>query len=122
MPQVESSRSDYTGFMVNRIALATMLLALAAPSWASGEALQDARTMANGGVGAYDGGCTGGSCGARSIVTASDGALKTGGLVTTEDRGPRPAMRAEVPAPGLGEDKEGSKDKPGFFKRLFSGK
>ncbi len=130
MPQVGPSRSDYTGFMVNRIGLAAVLLALAAPTWAN-NALQDARGVAGGRLSSYDGGCSGGSCGAA--VTACEGeacrinatsanALKTGGLTVVKDNGPRPAMAAEVPAPTLGLDKEGSKDKPGFFSKLMSGK
>lgn len=115
--------------MVNRIGLAALLLALAAPSWAN-NALRDARGAA-GNLGVYDGGCTGGSCGttvtacegaACRIDATADKALKTGGLVVAADRGARPALIAEVPAPALGEDKEGAKDKPGFFKSLMSGK
>jgi hypothetical protein len=119
--------------MVNRTALTALLLALAAaPSWAaSNAALREAQTLNAGGPAAYDGGCTGGSCGAQetvcegegcSIRRASAGALATGGLEVRADRAPRAAMIAEVPNPPLGVDKEGSKDKPGFFKRLFSGK
>ena len=130
MPQGAASRSDYTGFMVNRIGLAALLLALAAPSWAA-TALQDARAVAAGGLGTYDGGCAGGSCGAAvsacqdeacRINEVSRNALKTGGLTVAEASGARPSFTAEVPAPKLGEDKEGSKDKPGFFSGLFSGK
>ncbi|MBI2385386.1 MAG: hypothetical protein HYV14_05155 [Elusimicrobia bacterium] len=116
--------------MVNRIGLAALLLALAAPVRAN-NALSDARGVAGGRLSSYDGGCTGGSCGAA--VTACEGeacridavsqnALKTGGLTVAKDNGSRPAMTAEVPAPALGEDKEGSKDKPGFFSKLLSGK
>ena len=84
----------------------------------------------NSGLGAYDGGCTGGSCGAEEPVCTgetcrinrtSNYALKTGGLAVADSK-PRVSMRAEVPAPALGADKEGSKDKPGFFSKLFSGK
>jgi hypothetical protein len=116
--------------MVNRIGLAAVLLALAAPSWAN-NALQDARGVAGGGLSAYDGGCTGGSCGAAvpacegeacRIDATAQNALKTGGLTMTAARDARPSLTAEVPAPKLGEDKEGSKDKPGFFSRLMSGK
>lgn len=116
--------------MVNRIGLAAVLLALAAPSWAN-KALQDARAVAGGGIASYDGGCSGGSCGAQvsacegeacRIDAVSRNALKTGGLSVTADRGVRPSMKAEVPAPALGEDKEGAKDKPGFFSKLLSGK
>jgi len=130
MPQVGPSRSDYTGFMVNRIGLAALLLALAAPTWAN-NALQDARAVAGGGLSSYDGGCSGGSCGAAvpactgdacRIEATSRNALKTGGLTVVAEREPRPALTAEVPAPALGQDKEGSKDKPGFFSRLMSGK
>lgn len=83
------------------------------------------------GLGAFDGGCTGGSCGVEEqtvctgdsckIERAKTGALTTGGLVVTKTKA-RTAMTAEVPAPKLGADKEGSKDKPGFFSNLFSGK
>lgn len=129
MHQVEPSRSDYTGFMVNRIGLTALLLALAAPSWAN-NALHEARGAA-GSLGVYDGGCSVGSCGAAvtpcvgdacRIDATADKALRKGGLVVAEDRGIRPAMTAEVPAPALGDDKEGAKDKPGFFKKLMSGK
>lgn len=119
--------------MVNRIGLAALLLSLAAPSWAAGDAaLQDARRLAGGGaLGTYDGGCTGGSCGAQPtacagescrIDQASEGALQKGGLVVLKDREPRPALAAVVPNPALGDDKEGTKDKPGFFSKLLSGK
>ncbi|MDD5305298.1 MAG: hypothetical protein PHS14_19550 [Elusimicrobia bacterium] len=119
--------------MVNRTALAALLLALSSPSWAAGDAaLQQARGLAGGNaLATYDGGCTGGSCGAPAPVCegescrinrASAGALQTGGLVVAKDNGPRAAMSAEVPAPALGEDKDGAKDKPGFFSKLFSGK
>ncbi|MCR4296075.1 MAG: hypothetical protein NUW21_11110 [Elusimicrobia bacterium] len=115
--------------MVNRIGLTALLLALAAPSWAN-TALQDARGAARN-LGAYDGGCAGGSCGAQvtpcegeacRINATSQNALTTGGLVVVPEKDARPAMTAEVPAPELGEDKEGAKDKPGFFKNLMSGK
>ena len=66
MPQAESSGSDYTGFMANRTTLSALLLLLAAPLWANGQALQDAKTLAGGKSGAYDGGCTAGSCGTSS--------------------------------------------------------
>lgn len=133
MPQVGLSRSDYTGFMVNRTAFAALLLALAAPAWANNAALQDARTLAGGNaLATYDGGCSGGSCGAQAPVCegascrinrASAGALQNGGLVVAaQGNGPRAAMSAEVPAPNLGEDEKGSKDKPGFFRKIFSGK
>jgi hypothetical protein len=124
MPQAGSIRSDYTGFMLNRTALAALLLALAAPSWANTAALQEARTLNNGGAAAYDGGCTGGSCGAEesAIDGASRGALQTGGLTVVKGREPRPAMIAEVPNPDFVKDEKDAKDKPGFFKRLFSGK
>ncbi|MDP3542676.1 MAG: hypothetical protein Q8T11_09455 [Elusimicrobiota bacterium] len=115
--------------MVNRIGLTALLLALAAPSWAN-TALQDARGAARN-LGAYDGGCVTGSCGAEAtacvgescrINAASQGALKTGGLVVAPDGGPRSTMIAEVPAPDLKDDAPGAKDKPGFFKNLMSGK
>jgi hypothetical protein len=124
MPQAGSIRSDYTGFMVNRTALAALLLALAAPSWANTAALQEARVLNNGGAAAYDGGCTGGSCGAEesAIDGSARGALKTGGLTVVKGIEPRPAMIAEVPNPEFTKDKDGAKDKPGFFKRLLSGK
>lgn len=127
MPQVIPSPSDYTGFMVNRTALvAALLLALAAPSWAN-DALQDARGAANPNA-SWDGGCTGGSCGSQvspadgRINDAVAGALNTNSLAVAPDRGPRPAMSAQVPTPKLGDDAEGAKDKPGFFSKLFSGK
>jgi hypothetical protein len=116
--------------MVNRIGLAAVLLALAAPTWAN-NALHDARAVAGGGLSSYDGGCSGGSCGAAvpacsgdacRIEATSRNALKTGGLTVVKDNGSRPALAAEVPAPTLGQDKEGSKDKPGFFSKLMSGK
>jgi hypothetical protein len=117
--------------MTNRTALAALLLALASPSWAAGNAaLQQARTLAGGNAGAYDNGCTAGSCGAQAPVCqdetcrinrAAEGALQTGGLIVAKDNGMRATVSAEVPAPPLGEDKEGSKDKPGFFSKLFSG-
>lgn len=126
MPQVKLSRSDYTGFMVNRTALAALILVLTSPSWAAGEAaLQQAKALNNGGSTNWDGaitqprGCEGENC---KINRAVEGALTTGGLTVTEARGARPIMSAEVPAPTLGEDKPGSKDKPGFFSNLFSGK
>ena len=124
MPQAGPIRTDYTGFMVNRTALTALLLALAAPSWASNGALQEARTLNNTGPASYDGGCTGGSCGAEesAIRTSSSGALKTGGLTVVKDRQARPTMFAGVPDPKLADDKPGAKDKPGFFKKLFSGK
>lgn len=116
--------------MVNRIGLAAVLLALSGPSWAAGTALQDAKVMAGGQVGSYDGGCTGGSCGtaetpcvgeACRIKAASDGALEKGGLVVVQSE-TRPIMSATVPAPSLGADEPGGKDKPGFFSKLLSGK
>ena len=112
--------------MVNRTALTALLLALAAPSWANTAALQDAQRMTGGNnLRSYDGGCTGGSCGAQESVRiqlASDGALKTGGLTVTEARPSRQSMIAMVPAPSLNADKKDAKDKPGFFSNLFSGK
>ncbi len=118
--------------MVNRTALAVLLLAFAAPSRATDTALRQANGIANGGsLGAYDGGCTGGSCGVQPALCSGEGcridrasgeALQTGGLVVTDGRGARPNMVAEVPAPSLTADKPGDKDKPGFFKKLFSGK
>jgi hypothetical protein len=116
--------------MMNRTALAALLLALAGPSWANNAALREAQVLSNGGAASYDGGCTGGSCGAEPVCEgegcrirrASAGALATGGLTVRQERLPRSAMAAEVPNPGFDEDKSGAKDKPGFFKRLFSGK
>lgn len=116
--------------MPNRIALAALLLALAAPSWAN-TALHEAKQLAGGKIGTYDGGCTGGSCGAVQppcqgeacrIKAASDGALTRGIYVVNKDKGARTAMTASVPTPTLGKDAEGSKDKPGFFSKLMSGK
>jgi len=104
--------------MLNRIASAALLLALAAPSWAN-TALQDAKNLAGGNIGTYDGSR---SDPAARIQTASSGALSRGGLVVNKGSELRPAMTASVPAPELGADKEGSKDKPGFFSNLFSGK
>ncbi len=115
--------------MVNRIGLAAVLLALAAPSWAQNAALDQARGAGRN-LGTYDNGCTGGSCGvveppcegaACRINSASAGALKTGGLVVAKDA-PRPSMKAVVPAPEMTPDEKGAKDKPGFFKKIFSGK
>lgn len=109
--------------MVNRIALAALLLALAAPSRAN-NALSDANNIAGGRAG-FDGtravpaACEGAAC---RINAASDGALTKGGLAVANTSVPRPTMTASVPTPALGEDKEGSKDKPGFFKKLLSGK
>jgi len=110
--------------MVNRTALGALLLALASPAWANNKALQDARTLNNGGSASYDGGCTGGSCGAEeSLIQASSaGALKTGGLTVVNGRQPRPSAIAQVPNPALSGDEKGSKDKPGFFSKLFKGK
>lgn len=125
MPQAGPSRSDYTGFMVNRTALAALLLALSSPCWAGNTAIQDARALAGGhSLGVYDGGCSAGSCGdpADAINQASASALRTGGLAAVKGSEPAPTLVAEVPAPELGADKAGSKDKPGFFKKLFSGK
>lgn len=119
MPQVEPSRSDYTGFMVNRTALAALLLALAAPSWAN-DAMQEARQAADAPGEAWDGGRPRGDAPDR-ITDAVGGALSTNHLATAPDR-PRAAMSAQVPAPPLGVDEPGSKDKPGFFKKLLSGK
>ena len=125
--------SDYTGFMIYKTAAAALLLALSAPSYAENRPLGEARTMAGGksALSGYDGGCSGGSCGAEDLSVCADetcrinrsagSALKTGGLPVAEVK-PRPVMRAEVPAPKLGADKEGAKDKPGFFSNLFSGK
>jgi len=111
--------------MVNRTALAALLLALSGPSWAAGEALKDARALAGGNASIYDKGCSGGSCGAQAYVCtdeaceieeASKGALQQGGLVVAPSQ-PRQAMVAEVPAPSLNPDKPGAKDRPGFFKK-----
>jgi len=116
--------------MVNRIGLAAVLLALSGPTWAAGTALQDAKVMASGQVGSYDGGCTGGSCGAVEtpcegeacrIKAASNGALQTGGLMVVKSE-TRPIMSANVPTPALGADEKDGKDKPGFFSKLTSGK
>lgn len=107
--------------MVNRTALALLLLAAAAPSW--GDAIGDAQRLSGGGARTFDGGVErAGDVGDPRIRRASDAALETGGLVVNKDAGLRPAMKAEVPAPSLGEDREGAKDKPGFFSKLFSGK
>lgn len=113
--------------MVNRTALVILLLAAAAPSW--GDALAEARRLQAGPeMRAFDGGvqradlvtpCADEEC---RIRRASQGALTTGGLTVVKDSGPRAAVAAEVPAPALGADKEGSKDKPGFFSKLLSGK
>lgn len=116
--------------MVNRIGLAALLLALAAPSWAAGQALQDARRLTNANaLATYDGGCAGGSCGAQEPVCedeacrvhrAAEGAPAKGVIVVAEDRGARPVLGAEVPNPALSADKTVSQDKPGFLRRLFS--
>jgi hypothetical protein len=112
--------------MVNRTALAALLLALASPSWSAGDAaLQQANGLTAGGAANWDGartstpGCEGEAC---RINRASDGALQTGSLPVAKDNGPRISVSAEVPAPTLSKDAEGSKDKPGFFSKLFSGK
>lgn len=125
--------SDYTGFVIYKTAAAALLLALATPSHAENRALNDARGMAGGAttLGAFDGGCSGGSCGVEEQAVCTDetcrinraagGAQKTGGLPVAEVK-PRAAMTAEVPAPKLNADKKDAKDKPGFFSNLFSGK
>ena len=119
--------------MVYRTATALLLLILAVPSRAENKALNDVRLLSGGrtGLGAFDGGCSGGSCGQEDetvctgetcrINRAAVGAKKTGGLLMAEVK-PRPVMTAKVPAPALGADKEGAKEKPGFFSNLFSGK
>lgn len=126
MPQVRLSRSDYTGFMVNRTTLAALLLALTSPSWAAPDtALQQANGLTTGGAANWDGSrtqvraCEGEAC---KINHASDGALQTESLPVAKHSGPRMGMSADVPSPALGKDAEGSKDKPGFFSKLFSGK
>lgn len=107
--------------MMNRTALVLLLLAAAAPSW--GDAIGDAQRVSNGGVRMFDGSVERtGDVGDPRIRRASDGALETGGLTVNKDVRMFPAMKAEVPAPSLGQDKEGAKDKPGFFSKLFSGK
>ncbi len=109
-----------------------MLLAVSAPSWANpNPALNQAKVLAGGRIGSYDGGCTGGSCGvietpcegeACRIKAASAGALQRGGLAVNKGGEARPVMTANVPAPSLGADDKDAKDKPGFFSRLTSGK
>ncbi|PIR19065.1 MAG: hypothetical protein COV48_04040 [Elusimicrobia bacterium CG11_big_fil_rev_8_21_14_0_20_64_6] len=111
--------------MVNRTALAALLLALTSPSWAGNVAIQDARAIAGGhSLGVYDGGCSAGSCGdpTNAINQTSANALRTGGLAVAKASSPLPSLVAEVPAPELSADEKGAKDKPGFFKKLFSGK
>ena len=87
--------------------------------------MQQAKALNGGGAANWDGasnqprGCEGEAC---RINRASDGALSTGGLIVADARNARPTMSAEVPAPTLGDDKPGSKDKPGFFSKLLSGK
>ncbi|MBI4061693.1 MAG: hypothetical protein HY403_09710 [Elusimicrobia bacterium] len=105
---------------MNRTALAALLLALAAPSRGDDAALRTANILAHGGspLAAYDGGADAGAAG--RIQRAADGALQTGGLVVAAPSA-SPAASAEVPAPALNADREGSKDKPGFFSKLFSG-
>ena len=119
--------------MIYKTAAAALLLALATPSHAENWALNDARSMAGGqtALGTFDGGCSGGSCGVKEQTVCTDetcrinkaagGAQRKGGLPMAEVK-PRAAMIAEVPAPKLGADKEGSKDKPGFLSNLLSGK
>ena len=86
--------------------------------------MQQAKVL-NGGAANWDGasaqprGCEGEAC---KINRASDEALTKGGLVVADSRAARPIMSADVPAPSLGKDEPGSKDKPGFFSKLFSGK
>lgn len=108
--------------MVNRIGLTAILLGLSSITWGQ-TALQDARTAA-GNPGVFDGGCTAGSCGAQigNIDNAAAGAMKKGGLTVAPDQTPREPIVAEVPAPALNPDKEGAKNKPGFFSKLVSGK
>lgn len=110
--------------MVHRTALVLLLLAAAAPSW--GDALADARRLSGGNASrGFDGGVerTGTVAGDPRIQRAADGALTTGGLTVNKDSGPRPAVAANVPAPGLNDDDKGAKDKkPGFFSKLSSGK
>lgn len=100
-------------------------MALAAPAFAGGEALGDARTVAGGNFGAYDNGCTGGSCGGSADIDGSaDGALRRGGLVTAGTKARTP-MVAVVPAPKLAADKDGDikkKGGPGFFGKIFGSK
>ncbi|UPT73768.1 MAG: hypothetical protein M0D55_18265 [Elusimicrobiota bacterium] len=109
--------------MVNRTALALLLLTAAAPSW--GDAIADAQRLSGGSnVRAFDGGTvrTGDATGDERILRASDGALTTGGLFVATDKGSRAPVVAEVPAPSLTKDEKGAKDKPGFFSKLMSGK
>lgn len=117
--------------MVHRLGLAALFLALAAPSWAAGEAYRDARAVAGGQLGVYDGGCTGGSCGvpvsacrdeACRINRTAAGAMRTDGLVTAKSGDPVPTLVAEVPAPDLNPDGPNAKDKPGFFSNVWKSK
>ena len=117
--------------MVHRLGLAALLLALTVPSWAAGEAYRDARAVAGGQLGVYDGGCTGGSCGvpvqtcqdeACRINRAAAGALRTDNLITARAGAPTPTLTAEVPAPDLHPDGPNAKKKPGFFSKLWSSK
>jgi hypothetical protein len=120
--------------MMNRTAaLAGLILALSAPAFAAPDALTDAKVLAAGGASgaAYDGGCTGGSCGASAdgtgasrIDRAAAGAQTRGGLVTAKYE-PRGSVVADVPAPSLHADKPGDKSKKGgegFFSKLFGNK
>ncbi len=109
--------------MVNRTALALLLLTAAAPSW--GDALADARRLSGGtNARAFDGGMerSGAVSGDARIQRAADGALTTGGLTVAPASAPRGAARASVPAPALGVDAEDAKSKSGFFSKLTSGK
>jgi hypothetical protein len=125
--------------MMNASTLAALLLALAGTAAAGtpNPALRDAQRLAGGettlGAG-YDGGCTGGSCGAVTapdcpggrcrVERATAGALRSGGLVVQEVKSaPRSSAYGEVPAPALTADKPGAMaKKSGFFSNLFSGK
>lgn len=121
MPHARSIRSDYTGFMVNRIAYAAFLLALAAPSWAINAPLNEAQMAAGGNPAVFDGsGSKPPTCADEACLVngAASSALKTGDNIVVTDRSNRPIMVAQVPNPSLVTDAEGAKDEPGFFSKL----
>jgi hypothetical protein len=79
--------------------------------------------MAHSGPAAYDGGCTGGSCGAKVTVCGDQSCRaadqQTDSFFVAGDRAPRTALTASVPAPVAMDD---AAREPGFFKRFYSGK
>lgn len=111
--------------MVNRTALAAVLMTLTAPSWAINAALRNAEELAAGqnASAIYDGAAKQpASAGEADIQRAAEGAQTRGGLTTAKDAGAVPDMTAEVPAPTLNAGKKDANDAPGFFGKLFSDK